>query len=409
MVVQEVAIKDIVFRKDLYPRREVDNKLIEKYQPIIEILPPIKISQNSILIDGRHRWFAHERAGKTTIKAEIIETESDAQIEILAYEMNSLHGKQLSNDEKRLFAVKRCDTLSIAEIARILSVSQRTVRDWTHSKRRELEEYRNELIFADYLRAWNTQEDISEKYRLPRQTVSDIIRKKAENGKIAESGEISNFKPFLYSIWNLAKGDETEHFGAFPKVYLENLLYYHTQPMSIVYDPFSGNGTTVDVCKAMCRRYYCSDRIVKPGREDDIRSWDIKNGLQPDLQLPDLAFIDPPYWKQAEGMYSSEKDCLGNMSLENFYLTLDRLLKELTNRKVKRIAIVIQPTQFKNDMIFEDHIFHFAQVLLGKYTIEMRYILPYSTEQYNAQMVEKGKENKICLGLHRDLVVFKHV
>ncbi|MBF0555850.1 MAG: helix-turn-helix domain-containing protein [Nitrospirae bacterium] len=409
MAIQEIAIKDIVYREDLYPRQEVDNNLIEKYQQSVELLPPIKINQVNILIDGRHRWNAHQRAGATSIKAEIIQTESEAHLEILAYELNSLHGKQLTNAEKKKFAVKKCELLTIKEISRIILVQERTVRDWTHTKRKELEEYRNERIFADNLRAWNTQADIAEKYGVSRQTVSDIIKKYAENGKIAKSGEILDFKPFPYSIWNLAKSDETSYFGAFPKVYMENLLYYFTELMSTVYDPFSGNGTSVDVCKAMRRRYYCSDRIVIPGREDDIKQWDIADGLPEDLPLPDLAFLDPPYWVQAENKYSKDSQDLANMSLDNFYATFEGFLKELIGRKAKKIAIVIQPTQYKNYLTYEDHIFHFAKVLEAKYKIEMRCILPYSSQQYNAQMVEKAKEKKICLGLHRDLVIWRLV
>lgn len=217
-----------------------------------------------------------------------------------------------------------------------------------------------------------------------------------------------DFKPILYTIWNTPKGDDnTNHFGAFPAVFMENLLHYHTQPLDIVFDPFGGGGTTVDVCKRMFRRYYVSDRKVKPGRENDIKEHDISNGLPDDLPKPAFVFLDPPYWKQAQDKYSKDSEDLGNMTLDDFNKSMSSLLNELKLRKVKNIAIVIQPTSYSNDFKLVDHSFDFYDMLKDKYKITARYILPYSTQQYNAQMVEKAKEKNIALVNHRDLIVYE--
>jgi DNA modification methylase len=188
---------------------------------------------------------------------------------------------------------------------------------------------------------------------------------------------------------------------------MDNLLYYHTKPLDIVYDPFAGDGVTIDTCRQWFRRYYCSDMIVKPGREKDIIQRNIQDGLPGDLQKPDLVFLDPPYWIQAEGKYSDKPDDLGNMGLNDFYSIFQKFLSVLINKKVKRIAIIIQPTQFKNNFVFEDHIFKFNEILSDKYNIEMRYILPYSSQQYTPQAVEIAKEKQKCLTLNRDLVIWK--
>jgi len=176
----------------------------------------------------------------------------------------------------------------------------------------------------------------------------------------------------------------------------------------IVYDPFGGGGTTVDVCRRMFRRYYVSDRKVLPGREKDIREWDIKNGLPEDLQKPKLVFLDPPYWKQAAGQYSNDSDDLGNMELDKFNSSMKKFLDLLSDRKIEKIAIVIQPTQYRNNFTWTDHIFDFNS-MLQKYRIEMRYILPYSTQQYLPQHVDKAKAEKKCLGLNRDLVLWTRI
>ena len=255
------------------------------------------------------------------------------------------------------------------------------------------------------LKAWNSQESIADILGVSKKTISNVINscKKAQMDDFTQ-----NFEPYLYNIWKQKNQDNNneDHFGSFPLTYMKNLLYYHTEPLDIIFDPFAGGGTTVDTCKEMFRRYYCTDRKVRAGREKEIKKHDIKEGLPDNLPKPDLTFLDPPYWKQAEGKYSNSEDDLGNMKLNEFYESIQKLFNQLVDRGSKKIALVIQPTQYANDFNFEDHVMKFNQMLSNKYEIEMRYILPYSTQQYNAQMVEKAKEKKECLALHRDLIIW---
>jgi len=210
---------------------------------------------------------------------------------------------------------------------------------------------------------------------------------------------------FLYNIWNIPSGDNKEFYGHFPERFMYNLLYYHTEENDLIYDPFAGSGTTIDICNKMNRRYICSD--IKPYRPD-ILEWNILKGLPKDLPRPNLVFLDPPYWKQAEGKYSDSPDDLANMSLENFYSTIENILKMLMTKNPDKIAIVISPTQYPNENHeYEDHIFEFNKMISDKYRIKMRYILPYSTEQYNGNQVNIMKEEKKVLSLIRDLVVWE--
>lgn len=209
------------------------------------------------------------------------------------------------------------------------------------------------------------------------------------------------YDPFLYNIWNMPRGDDEEYFGHFPHRFMRNLLYYHTEENDLIYDPFAGSGMTIDVCEEMGRRWYCSDLF--PQRAD-IKQWDIAFGLPEDFEKPDFVFLDPPYWKQAEGKYSNDERDLGNMDLDSFNRIFSNFLAELST--IEKIAIIIQPTQYKTGFVWTDHIFDFDK-FLPKHHIEMRYILPYSTQQYNAQQVEKAKMKKVCLGLNRDLVVWR--
>lgn len=395
---------EVVYREDLYPRFEPNQATIHRYSESIEFLPPIKLNQSNILIDGFHRWKAHQMAGIQQIKVDVIETTSEKELKRLAYQLNSNHGLSLTPEEKRRYAQEMIGELTVKELSVILSVSESSVKNWTETQRAAQKEDRNRKIIELYLRAWNTQEGIGEIFDLSHRAIGEVI-----DGSFAKFGETSKeFKPFIYNIWNTQKQDhETDHFGSFPLVFMENLLYYHTKPKDIVFDPFAGAGTTIDACKNMFRRYFCTDRKVKPGREADIKEHDITVGL-PEMPKPDFVFLDPPYWAQAKGKYSDSENDLGNMSLEEFYTSMELLFEDLINWKIKRIAVVIQPTQWKNENhAFEDHIFKFHEMLSDKYEIEMRYILPYSTQQYTPQMVDGAKEKNICLALNRDLVVWR--
>ncbi|MBA7653448.1 hypothetical protein ES703_61297 [subsurface metagenome] len=345
---------------------------------------------------------AHQLAGETEILVEVIKTKSEKELKKLAYQWNSNHGLQLNNDEKKRYANEMIEEVTIKELALILSVSEESIAKWTVLQRKALEDERNRKIMEMYLHAWNTQQDIADVFGLSQDTIKNVINN--ENSKFTK---IVNFQPFIYNIWNVQKGNETSHFGSFPKVFMDNFLYYHTKPLDIIFDPFVGDGTTIDSCKEFYRRYYCSDIEVKPGREKDILQHDITKGLPDNLPKPKIAFLDPPYWKQSENKYSDIKTDLGNMNLKDFNNAISNLLNELKNRKVEKIAIVIQPTQFSNQFNLIDHIFDFHGILNDKYKIKMRYILPYSTQQYNAQIVNKAKELKECLILNRDLIIWE--
>ena len=186
-------------------------------------------------------------------------------------------------------------------------------------------------------------------------------------------------------------------------------MYLYTKPFDVVIDPFAGGGSTVDICKKRFRRYLVSDRKVEPELEDRIRQHDITKGLlkPPNWQNVKLVYLDPPYWKQAEGQYSNDPTDLANMTLEKFNKTLSGVIngfaKKLTNAY---IALIIQPTQWKAPKRqFTDHVGDMLRAI--KLPVDMRISVPYETQQYNAQQVEWAKKNSSCLVLTREIVVWK--
>lgn len=398
---------DIVFREDLYPRFEPKQQLIQQYAYSLEFLPPITINQDNILIDGFHRWKAHQLNNGTEIKAEIIQTTTDKEIKRLAYRLNSNHGLQLTQDEKRKYAVEMAEEMTNRELCLLLSVDESSISRWTKGRREELDAERDRKIIELYLRAWNTQASIAEELGVTQQTVSNTTKKM----QLQDFGK--DFKPYIYNIWNLQKQDNAvgSHFGSFPQVFMENLLYFHTQPLDIVYDPFAGGGTTIDACKRMLRRYYCSDRLVKPGREKDILQHDIVSRLPDGMPKPDLVFLDPPYLALANKEYSEDNTDLGNMPTTKFYELFNQFITELISKKhPQKLAYVIRPIWEMNSgegWNWIDPMFNFYDLIKAKYHIAARYVLPYSTQQYSALWVDRAKKQNKCLILNRELTIFE--
>lgn len=413
-------INQVVFRTDLYPRLETSPVTVQKYAEDLSVLPPILVNQHNELIDGWHRWTAHKKNNVFQIPVQVIETSSDAHLLELAIEYNATHGLQLSQEDKRNMARSIYHVTPERErdekkkhLAKILSVSERTVRDWLSRIDKDSKDARNKRIF-DLWMACHTQEEIADRencsVQVIKDTVSDFLEELPENLK-PTANHLTDFDPPIYNIWKQQeKSNGVNHFGNSEVRWLDNLLYLYTQPFDIVVDPFAGGGSTIDICKKRYRRYWVSDRLPVPERANQIRQHDITKGL-PELKgrwgNVKLVYLDPPYWKQAEGQYSNDATDLANMNLEDFNRTLAGLITDFSKKLANAyIALIIQPTQWKApERQYTDHVGDMLRLV--KLPVDMRYSVPYESQQYNAQMVDWAKANKKTLVLTREIVVWR--
>lgn len=404
----ELPLECVVYRTDLYPRFQPNPQKIQEYATNLDVLPAIEVSDTYILIDGYHRWKAHETVGAETIKAIVTPVASEMQLLQLAVQRNATHGLQLSQDDKKRYAIQWWKVLTDEEVCRTLSISDRTFREWTRDKRKQQEEETRQAIYDLWL-ACRTHEEISKAVNLDRTTVTKQIAEFVKNGGSAENHFSGNFEPQLYSIWNFHKAtNEVRHFGNIPPEIIDNLLYYYTQPFDVVFDPFGGGGGTIDKCKERQRRYYVSDLTPIPAREHDMREHDITIGLPSDLPVPDLVFLDPPYWKQAEGKYSDKPNDLANMPLEAFLDTIGSIAKAVkrkwTDRPNARLALIIGA--YKHDGAYVDLPFLCYETLKKYLRPIQRIQVPYSTQVHGGAYVARAKEAKEILYLSRDLMIF---
>lgn len=402
----QVKIDQIRLIKELYPRFELDNTAVNLYRTNLENLPPILVNQDHILIDGYHRLVAHRIEQKETIEAEIINTSSDGDVLVEAIRRNSTHGKQLSYEEKKELARKLYQNgfkENLKELQDILAVHLNTLNNWLRDLKEQERDKRDRDVLGLFLKCL-TQEEIAERVEVTQKTVSNILEK------------ITNCENFLnppdslqmYNLWSFPSlsEDQLKYPGQLPRGLIENLLWYHTKPFDIVYDPFAGSGVMVEVCKQMFRRYQVSD--IAPIIEE-IRKHDITQGFPDWLVKPDFIFLDPPYWSMKKGEYSKDETNLANLPLDRFYREIEKIA--LRARKVLReggrVAIITSASQEQGQVY--DHALVFYEIFRKRFEYLNRYIVPYTREQVSAAQVEQAERGKYCLKIYRDLLVFKKV
>lgn len=413
-----MKVSEVVFREDLYPRIETSATTVQKYAEDLDVLPPIEVNQHNELIDGWHRWTAHKKAKAEEIKAIVTQTKSEADFLELAIERNAAHGLQLSQSDKQKMARQIYSAASDKDrkgkkeqLAKLLSVSLAIVHEWLSRIDKDSKAERDKRIADLWLACW-TLDEIAADVGVVKATVSEVCSKipELEKSNKSRAEHATDFDPPIYNIWKQqTKSEGSSHFGNSETRWVDNLLYLYTEPFDIIVDPFAGGGSTIDVCKKRFRRYFVTDRKPIVEREKEIRTHDLTEGLPkpPSWQDVKLVYLDPPYWKQAEGQYSDDPTDLANMSLEDFNKSLAGIIngfsKKLTDA---HIALIIQPTQWKApERQFTDHVGDMLRAV--KLPVAMRYSVPYESQQCNAQMVEWAKENKTCLVLTREIVVWK--
>lgn len=408
--IQSVPVASIVFREDLYPRIKTNPEVVQRYADALEHLPPIEVNQHRELIDGWHRWTAHKKALSSDIKIIITETTSDEMLLKFAIIANAKHGQQLSMDDKakmaqRLFLAKQATE---AELIDMLSVSRSSLGRWLKNIKDALREEENAKIL-DMWFACCTHDEIADEVGLPRKTVEERLGEIAQVSKIAKAYESSEIP--LYNVWaKTTKTGSIDHPGNSEPTWVDRLLYLYTEPGDIVIDPFAGSGSTIDVCRKRGRRYCVSDLTPIVEREKEIRQLDITNEMPSLTRRWDqvkLVYLDPPYWRQAIGMYGDSPNNFANMDLHDFHVKLLNVITKLSLKApLAAIALIIQPTQWNApERKFTDHLSYFIRKI--DMPIVQRIQAPYSTQQYNAQMVDWAKEHRELLVLSREIIVWK--
>lgn len=402
---QAMKTSDVRLVKELYPRLDHDEAAIERYRVAIDRLPPIVVARGGILVDGYHRWQAYRREDLTMIPADDLGDLTDDEILRESVRLNATHGQQLSKADKAKLARQLWPafdrTSAVAEIAELLSVSERSVQLWT----REARDAAKAELQAEAWDLWldcMTEQEIADRIGSKQQTVNGWLTEKRNSADFGTPPESRQH----FDIWQLGGDDDSAYFGRLPAGLVDNLLWLYTEPFATIIDPFAGRGTTIKAAKRMGRRVWASDR--QGNRWDEtlsIHEHDITTGW-PDTapNKADLILLDPPYWQQAKGRYSDDTGDLGNKTLDDFYASWAAVVKTCTQH-ADRIAYIISPTQLDDGIVVDHATDMLTPFLAADWQIDRRIIVPYSTQQATGQQVTWAREHKRLLKLYRDLVV----
>lgn len=411
-----LGIDDVKFVKELYPRLRENDEAIERYRAALDKLPPIVVARGGVLVDGFHRWQAHRREGADKVEATDLGNLTDAEIFNESIRRNATHGHQLSAKDKQNLAGKLWQTHNhlpkmerTAELADILAVSDRQIERWTKEARTAEREATRAAAIDRWLDCDESMSSIGRAVGVDPDSVKTWVSDFSTSVEFSEPpGSRQHF-----DVWQFqTSADDAgtgSYFGKMPPQVVENLLWLYTEPGQVVFDPFAGGGTTIDVAKRMGRRVWSSDR--KPSTPTlPIHRHDITAGWPDDApKKVDFVLLDPPYWKQAAGKYSDDPEDLGNMSQDEFMAAWAQVVGTCADHMNAdaRLAFIISPTQ-NDDGSVVDHAFEMAVTCRAAgLELERRVIVPYNTQQATGQQVTWARENRRLLKLYRDLVVFR--
>lgn len=92
------VLQAVTFDRDLYPRAYHDPTVIARYRDCLDQLPPIVLADTpttrNVLVDGYHRWQAHQLEGSTPTY-EHLGTLTPAEVLRESIRRNAHHGHQL--------------------------------------------------------------------------------------------------------------------------------------------------------------------------------------------------------------------------------------------------------------------------------------------------------------------------
>jgi len=140
-MIVKIDLADLYIPQGLLPR-VITGTIPEKVEEYAEMIKngvefdPILVWKNPKdnkywIIDGNHRYLAHQKAGKNYLQAKLKDLKDEKEFRKEAIKANLKHGIPLTKEEKIINArLLYQDGTPIDEIALIFGVSERTINNW---------------------------------------------------------------------------------------------------------------------------------------------------------------------------------------------------------------------------------------------------------------------------------------
>jgi transcriptional regulator with XRE-family HTH domain len=180
-MIVELDLRDLVVPQGLLPRvltGTVEEK-VEEYKEMLEQgveFDPIIVWKRPDgqywIVDGVHRTEAHKKAGRTTIRAKIVELKDELEYRIEAIKANLKHGLPLQKEEKILLAQTLYKLgVQTAELKKLFGVAERTLYYWLEPvKEKEKEELKKKAL--ELRKQGLTQEEVAKRLGVAQNTIS---------------------------------------------------------------------------------------------------------------------------------------------------------------------------------------------------------------------------------------------
>lgn len=189
-MIVELELKDLTIPQGLLPRvlTGTVEERVEEYKEMLEQgveFDPITVWKRGDgqywIVDGVHRTEAYKRAGRTTIKAKIVELKDELEYRIEAIRANLKHGLPLQKEEKILLAqtlYKLC--VSIPELKKLFGVAERTLYYWLEPvKEKEKEELKAKAL--ELRKQGVSLREIADRLGVPKSTIEDWVNESVRN------------------------------------------------------------------------------------------------------------------------------------------------------------------------------------------------------------------------------------
>jgi len=187
---------------------QLNKEAVARYTESIDDLPPVtvirverwkKTSSNLLLVDGFHRYEAHLKAGRTQIKADVIDMHVFPQALHYACTANDNHGLPFTQENKQSMILHLIEVLGREAFLKRFKLhktilmattgaSATTYQKATQDYRDNLEKERNELILKLDSED-KSQREIAEITESSKGTVENVIKAAAQNTHPANSGQ----------------------------------------------------------------------------------------------------------------------------------------------------------------------------------------------------------------------------
>jgi len=210
---QTVKLSAIKFDPKIYPRQKHDPALVQRYAACLESIEArenfISVGQDLRIVDGRHRQLAYQTMSPNgrEITVWMYPISDDDALQDLAIELNSEHGWQLTDGDKRSMAVAlytRQNRVPQAEIASRLRVGHTEVSTWLKTIVDREREERETRIWNMWL-SCHSQAEIAQAVELSQNSISENLRKLSEKSPQDDSDIFRSFKPKIYTVWNFSE------------------------------------------------------------------------------------------------------------------------------------------------------------------------------------------------------------